>query len=153
LDASRSDSSLGQDRETADTEGAHVNNEQLMKFPENIPKIFDAKGHAVMDYVTAGMFFALGFAFRGRHDRASTLAFVNGASVLMLSMLTDYPGGIWRTLSFKTHRTVDMLQAGMSALGPTLLGFAGDPEAQAFHGQALLESGVIAATDWDAVAA
>jgi len=29
-----------------------------------------------------------------------------------------------------------------------MLGFADEPEAQAFHGQALLEGGVIAATDW-----
>jgi hypothetical protein len=116
---------------------------------DDVPKVFDAKGHAVMDYLTAGTFFALGFAFRGRHQRASTFAFMNGASVLMLSMLTDYPGGVFRTLSFQTHRTIDIILAGMTAAGPAMLGFAGDPEAQAFHGQAVLEGGVIAMTDWE----
>jgi hypothetical protein len=107
----------------------------------------------VLDYLTAGSFFALGFAMLGRHSRAAGLAFANGASVLLVSVLTDYPGGLFRTLSFKTHRTMDVIQAGLSAAGPALLGFAGDPEAQAFHGQALLESGVIAATDWNAAPA
>jgi hypothetical protein len=116
----------------------------------NVPKFINAKGHAVLDYLTAGTFLAMGMALRRRHARASTLAFINGAAVLGLSLMTDYPGGLWRTISFKTHGTIDMIQAAMSATGPALLGFAGDPEAQFFHGQALLEGGVVAATDWNA---
>jgi hypothetical protein len=130
-----------------------VQTDDLTTITERVPRFIDAKGHAVLDYLTAGTFFALGFAMLGRHSRAAGLAFANGASVLAVSLLTDYPGGVFRTLSFKTHRTMDIIQAGMSAAGPALLGFAGDPEAQAFHGQALLESGVIAATNWDAVPA
>jgi hypothetical protein len=122
--------------------------EQLTSMADNVPKVLDARGHAVMDYLTAGTFLTLGFLFRDRHPRASALAFVHGASVLAASLMTDYPGGLWRTLSFETHRTLDVLQAGLMAAGPTMFGFAADPEAQAFHGQALLEGGVIAATDW-----
>jgi hypothetical protein len=117
---------------------------------EQVPKFINAKGHAVLDYLTAGTFLAMGMALRKRHARASTLAFINGAAVLGLSLMTDYPGGVWRTISFKTHGTIDMIQAAMTATGPTLMGFAGDPEAQFFHGQALLEGGVVAATDWNA---
>jgi hypothetical protein len=40
--------------------------------------------------------------------------------------------------------------ATLAGLGPVLLGFAGDPEAAYFYGQAASEVGVIAATDWDA---
>lgn len=122
--------------------------EDLMTLADNVPVVLDAKGHAVMDYVVAGTFLTLGFALRNRNPRASTLAFVHGASVLLVSMLTDYPGGVWRKLSFQTHRTMDMMQAGLMAAGPTMFGIADDPEAQLFHGQALLEGGVIAATDW-----
>jgi hypothetical protein len=114
-----------------------------------VPKVIDSKTHAVLDYMTAGTFLAAGFALWNRHPRAAGLAFANGAAVLGLSMLTDYPGGIWRTLSFRTHGSIDMLQAGMSAFGPMLLGFARDPEAQFFHGQAVVESAVVAATDWN----
>jgi hypothetical protein len=106
----------------------------------------------VLDYLTAGGFFALGFAMLGRNTRAATLAFVNGAAVLGLSLMTDYPGGVWRKISFATHGAVDAVQAGMTATGPALLGFAGEPEAQIFHAQAALEAGIIAATRWGAMA-
>lgn len=41
------------------------------------------------------------------------------------------------------------MQAALAGLGPILLGFGGDREANYFYGQALSEIGVIAATDWD----
>jgi hypothetical protein len=69
--------------------------------------------------------------------------------VLGMSLSTDYPGGVFRTLSFRTHRTGDIVQAALAGLGPILLGFGGDREANYFYGQALSEIGVIAATDWD----
>ena len=122
--------------------------DQLITLPESVPKVLDARGHAVVDYLTAGSFLALGFAWRERHRGASTLALIHGGSVLMASLMTDYPGGVFRTFSFQTHRMLDVMQSGLMALGPSLMGFAGEPEAQVFHGQALLEGSVIAATDW-----
>ena len=108
--------------------------------------------HAVLDYGVATTFFALGFSMLSRNRRAATLAFVNGSMVLGMSMLTDYPGGVFRTLSFRTHRTGDIVQAALAGLGPVLFGFAADPEAKYFYGQAASEVGVIAATDWNAIA-
>jgi len=108
--------------------------------------------HAVLDYGVASTFFAVGLSFAQRHRAASTLAFLNGAMVLGMSMLTDYPGGLYRTLSFRTHRTGDVLQAILAGVGPALFGFAKDPEATYFYGQAVSEAAVIAATDWDAAA-
>src|SRR5215218_8444077 len=93
----------------------------------SVPTVITPAVHAVLDYSVAATFFALGAAFAGGHRRAATLAFINGAMVLGMSMLTDYPGGLYRTLSFRTHRTGDMLQAAVAGLGPTLMGFAGDP--------------------------
>ena len=115
----------------------------------SVPKVIDPSVHAVLDYITAGSFLAMGFGLMNRHRSAANLAFCNGLAVLGLSLMTDYPGGVWRTISFKTHGVIDMVQAGMSALGPTLMGFAGEPEAQMFHAQAALEAAVVAATDWD----
>jgi hypothetical protein len=128
---------------------ADVHTEDLEQATHTIPKVIDARAHALIDYLTAGGFFALGYAMLGRHSRAAGFAFVNGVSVLTLSMLTDYPGGLFRTLSFKTHGTIDTMLAAMCAAGPAVLGFAGDPEAQFFHSQALVETGVFAATDWN----
>jgi hypothetical protein len=84
-------------------------------------------------------------------DRAA-LAFVNGAMIVGMSMLTDYPGGVFRTLSFRAHRTGDIVQAALAGLGSILFGFGTDPEAKYFYGQAASEAGVIAATDWNAAA-
>jgi hypothetical protein len=106
--------------------------------------------HAVLDYGVAAMFFGVGAALRSRHREASQLAFLNGAMVLGMSMLTDYPGGVFRTLSFRGHRVGDIIQAAVAGLGPVVMGFANEPEATYFYGQALSEAGVIAATDWDA---
>jgi hypothetical protein len=106
--------------------------------------------HAFLDYGVAATFFTVGARLMNRHRPAAMLAFANGAMVLTMSMMTDYPGGVFRTLSFKAHRTGDMIQAALAGLGPVLLGFADRPEAKFFYGQAASEVGVIATTDWDA---
>jgi len=116
-------------------------------------KIISPRQHAVLDYGVASMFFALGMWYRGRNDRAATLAFVNGGMVLGMSMLTDYPGGVWRAISFKTHGVLDMVQAALTGFGPLLLGFANEPEAKPFYAQAASEVGVVSMTDWNADAA
>ena len=76
-----------------------------------------------------------------RSIAAAALALINGAMVLGMSLLTDYPGGVYRRISFRGHRTGDMLQAGLAGVGPLLFGFAGTPEATYFYGQALTEVG------------
>ena len=111
-------------------------------------KPIDAERHAILDYLTAGAFIAGALYYRNRHARASALAWMNGLSVLALSVFTDYPGGLVRTVSFQTPGVIDALQAGMSAAGPALMGFAGDPEASPFYAQAVVETGVISATDF-----
>ncbi len=118
----------------------------------DIPKYIDSRTHAVLDYLTAGGFLALGASLMGHHPRAAALAFVNGGAVLGLSLMTDYPGGVFRRISFQTHGLIDAIHAGMTAAGPLLLGFADEPEAQPFHAQAVLEAGIIGATDWNAAA-
>jgi hypothetical protein len=105
--------------------------------------------HAVLDYAVAATFIAKGISLMGTHRRAAGLAMLNGGMVLGMSLLTDYPGGVWKQLSFKTHRTGDVCQAALAGFGPILLGFQHDPEAGFFYAQAASEVGVIAATDWD----
>ena len=117
---------------------------------DGITNVISPAQHAVLDYGVAGTFFAMGLSMLPRHRRAAALAFLNGGMVLGMSLLTDYPGGVWRKISFKGHRTGDILQAALAGLGPVLFGFANDPEATYFYGQALSEAGVIAATDWNA---
>jgi hypothetical protein len=106
--------------------------------------------HAMLDYGVAATFFAAGERMRHTHSRASALAYLNGAMVLGMSLLTDYPGGLFRVLSFRGHRSGDILQAALAGAGPVLFGFARQPEAKFFYAQAVSEAAVIAATDWDA---
>lgn len=119
-------------------------NEQLA-----VTRAISPAQHAVLDYGVAATFFGLGISCRNRSPRASALAFINGAMVLGMSMLTDYPGGIWRKISFRTHGKLDVAQAALAGLGPLLFGFGNAPEARAFHVQALSEVGVVTMTDWD----
>ena len=86
----------------------------------------------------------------GRHRKAANLAFFNGAMVAGMSMLTDYPGGRRKVLTFRGRCIGDIVQAGLAGFGPALFGFAGDEEAKFFYGQAASEVGVVAATDWNA---
>jgi hypothetical protein len=115
-----------------------------------VQKVIGPAQHAVLDYGVAATFFALGARMMGRHRGASTLAFINGAMVLGMSLMTDYPGGVWKKISFPMHGAMDMVQAAVAGFGPVVMGFANDPEAKTFYGQALSEIGVIAATDWHA---
>ena len=125
-------------------------NNKLEELTSSVPKVINAKGHAVIDYLTAGSFFAAWYALKDRNPRAASFACVNGMAVLGSSMLTDYPGGVWRVISFKTHGMIDVALTAMAALGPSALGFASEPEGQFFHGQAAMEAGVVAATDFNA---
>jgi hypothetical protein len=112
------------------------------------PRLSPAQ-HALLDYAVAGAFFGAGTWLLSRHRSAAGLAFLNSAMVLGMSMLTDYPGGVYRRLSFQQHRGGDILQATVAGLGPILLGFPRDAEAHLFYCQAIGELGLIAATDWD----
>jgi len=116
----------------------------------SVSKTIGPGAHAALDYGVAATFFALGFRYRDRNRAASLLAFINGGMVLGMSMMTDYPGGIWPSISFKTHGMMDMWQAALAGVGPLLFGFADEPEARTFYAQAMSEIGVVATTDWNA---
>ena len=74
--------------------------------------------HAVLDYGVAATFLAFGFSRLSRHRPAAALAFVNGAMILGMSLLTNYPGGVLRALTFRMHRSGDIAQAALAGLGP-----------------------------------
>ena len=123
-----------------------------MALRDQIPaaKTISPARHAVLDYGVVATFIGLGMTFRGRNNRAAALAFINAGMVLGVSMATDYPGGVWKRISFKTHGMMDAMQAALAGIGPILFGFARTPEAKPFYTQAVSEVGVIAATDWNA---
>lgn len=86
------------------------------------------------------------FTMRGC-GRAATAAVMNGGMLAGVSRLTDYDGDGRKPISFKMHGTLDAVQEATAALGPVLHGFADEPEAKHFWGQATNEVGVIATSD------
>jgi hypothetical protein len=111
-------------------------------------KPINPEQHAVADYATAGSFLVAAGYYRNRHREASMLALTNAAAIVLLSMCTDYPGGVFRRLSFRTHGMVDGVLTALCAGGPLLFGFAHEPEAWTFYGHAAAETAVISATDF-----
>lgn len=133
-----------------------MDQDALRNLTENlpvVPKLISPGAHAVLDYGVASTYFALWASLRNTNRTAAALACANGCMVLGLALMTNYPGGVFRTISFKTHRTMDWIQAAVAGFGPVLLGFANEREAAPFYSQAMSEIGVIAATDWNAAPA
>lgn len=121
---------------------------RVMETYDNMPKPIGQTTHAVLDYVTAGAFF-LGAGFLWNRNRSAAWgAIAEGAMVLGMSLMTDYPGGVKPVISFKRHGQMDLVQAASAAALPSMLGFADEPEAWLFHGQAVNELAVVAFTDW-----
>ena len=118
-----------------------------------VPKTISPAKHALLDYGVAATFLSLGFKYKGRNNAAAALAFINGGMVLGMSLATDYPGGVWKKISFRTHGVLDMVQAALAGFGPLMFGFAGTGDAKPFYAQAASEVGVIASTDWNGMEA
>ena len=115
-----------------------------------VPKVIDPTMHAVADYGAAAGLACLGMYLRERNSTLSNFAFMNAGMIVMMSLLTRYPGGVIPAMSFKMHGVMDALQGTLLAAGPILLGQQDDPDSRYFYGQAALEMGVVAATDWEA---
>jgi predicted PurR-regulated permease PerM len=121
---------------------------------DRMPKPIDPRTHAVLDYLVTGYFLCTAGLFWGRNRRAAGLALVNAGMVLGVSMMTDYTGqrmgaNIRRLLSFKQHRSADIMQAAVAELGTHVLGL-GSLASLPFHLQAGNEAMVIGLTDWEA---
>src|SRR3954469_12426909 len=118
-----------------------------------LPKVLDAKSHAIADYVTAAGFAALAAMFWGRNKRAAIGAAMCGGAVVATSLLTNYPGGVKKVISFQTHGRIDVGLAGMTASAPNFLAFADEDESKYFRGAALVETVITGLTDFDSAAA
>jgi hypothetical protein len=86
-----------------------------------LPKVMPPAAHAIADYAIAGAFLGMAALFWRRHRAAAVTCIGVGASQAALGLLTDYPGGLARKLSFHRHGQVDMLRAGVIASLPGLL--------------------------------
>jgi len=97
-----------------------------------LPRALSPKAHSIADYVTVGAFFASAGWFWRRSKRAALAALICGAAELAVDLLTDYPGGIKRVISFRAHHDIDLGLAAMTATMPEFLAFKDEGEKKFF---------------------
>jgi len=114
-----------------------------------MPKIIKPQAHAVIDYLVAGTFVINAALCWRRNTRVAVSSLICGGMMATNSVLTDYPGGIWRVMSFQTHGKVDAGFAALTAAMPRLMAFSDDAESKFFTVQSIAETAVTAMTDFD----
>jgi hypothetical protein len=103
-----------------------------------IPRVVTPKAHALIDYATVGLFLGSTAWFWRRNRRAAVASLVCGGTELAVMLLTDYPGGAKKFISFQAHREMDYGLAAMVAAMPESLSFAKDDEKKFFRMQGAL---------------
>lgn len=116
-----------------------------------LPKVISPKAHAIIDYALIASWFAIGAFVWKRNRRAAVSAVICGGATAATAMFTDYPGGVWKKMSYQTHGKIDTGLVALVASMPRLMNFEDDREAWAFKIRALGEGTVTAMTDFNAM--
>src|ERR1700752_902947 len=103
-----------------------------------IPRIVSPKAPAIIDYASVGIFLGSAAWFWRRNRRAALASLLCGGAELGLMLLTDYPGGMKKILSFETHREMDYGLAAMAASAPETMAFKDTGEKKFFRAQGAL---------------
>ena len=114
-----------------------------------LPKFIKPQAHAVLDYAVAGTFLLVGALYWRRNRRAAISSFICGGAAAANSLMTDYPGGAWKKISYRTHGKIDAGLAGITAAMPRLMSFSDDAESKFFTTQSMAETAITAVTDFD----
>jgi hypothetical protein len=113
-----------------------------------MPKVINPTAHALIDYATAATFLGMAGLFWRRNKRAAIASLLCGATELLTAMLTDYPGGVAKQLSFETHGSIDFGISGLVAALPDTMRFSGEPESRFFRVQGFAIAAVTGLTDF-----
>ncbi|MCE7067010.1 SPW repeat protein [Dyadobacter sp. CY326] len=88
-------------------------------------KIISTKMHSVLDYATGILFIAMPWILGFNENVPATWTLVAvGATALLMSMFTNYEGGMVRSIPMATHLNVDIVTGLFLAASPWILGFA-----------------------------
>lgn len=115
---------------------------------DKMPKAISPKAHAIVDYAVAASFFGMAGLFWRRDKRAAVSCLVCGAAETLTALLTDYPGGVSRALSFEAHGAIDFGLVGLVASVPGLMRFSDKPESRFFRLQGMAMAAVTGLTDF-----
>ena len=114
-----------------------------------LPKIVSPRTHAIIDYALAATFIVAGVKAWPRHKRAAISSFIMAGAEIGLAVMTDYPGGLARTVPFAAHLKFDAGKAGLVSSMPNLLGFGGEWPAWVFRAQAMGGAAVTGLTRYE----
>src|SRR5437588_13090935 len=114
-----------------------------------LPKMVSPKTHAIVDYLIAGSFLAMGTVFWSRNKRAALSAFFCGGAELAVSLLTDYPGGVKKVISFPMHGDIDVGLAAIAATMPEFMAFEEESEKAFFVTQSVIKTAVTGLTEFN----
>lgn len=125
--------------------------EKLDRLP-GIPKKISPRQHSFLDYLTVSGFLIASGLMWNRNRRGAIAALINGLFVLGYTPLTDFSGNGDKPISFRTHGKLDLVQVGMAAAAPSVLGFSEEHTKSSlfFRGQGMNELLVLRMTDFDA---
>lgn len=115
-------------------------------------KVLKPLPHAVMDYAWAGTMMLAPWLFGFSHNRKATVnAVSSGAAILGLSLMTRYPLGVFKVISFPTHGAIETAAGVMTAGAPWLMSFSKNKSARWTHVLSGLGTlAVVAMTDYNA---
>lgn len=87
-------------------------------------KLITTKVHGVLDYLMGVLLIASPWIFGFAGDGAETwVPVILGASTIVYSLLTDYELGVYRTMSMRSHLTLDFISGAFLAISPWVFGF------------------------------
>ncbi len=116
---------------------------------ERLPKKLSPKGHAIADFLVAAGAVGAAIAFFKTGRKAAGIgALVAAAAETANPMVTDFPGGLFKLISFPTHGRVDIASASMVAGLPKLLGLPDGIESRFFYVHAATAMAITGLTDF-----
>ncbi|WP_457127286.1 SPW repeat protein [Mucilaginibacter sp. HD30] len=87
-------------------------------------KFINRKTHAVLDYLIGIVLITSPWIFGfAAIPEAKWTAVIIGIILLLTAMMTDYEGGIVKSLSMKTHLNLDAVAGILLAISPWVIGF------------------------------
>ena len=122
----------------------------VRELSKRLPKVLSPRTHALIDYGVAGAFFVGAGLMWGKSKRAAIASLACGAAEAAIILLSDYPGGIAKVISFERHGQLDAALSGTIAMVPTVLGFPEQKKSIFFRAQAVGTAITTGLTDFKA---
>lgn len=88
-------------------------------------RFISTKAHGVLDYLMGAFLILSPWIFDFADGGAKQwVPIILGAGALIYSLMTDYEYGVSRSISMRTHLTLDLMSGILLAVSPWLFGFA-----------------------------